>query len=80
MCLVVDFVGQFSGLSVFRTNVTCVQIGAHFWGALLVALFVAEQWHVGAFPYLFVFFSLAPTLVEVAAAVPIIRAKAMTLA
>ncbi len=64
VCLLVDFMGLFSGFSVFSIPVNCFQIFCHFLGALTVALFVSEYWQAEAYTYLFVFFNLVPTTVE----------------
>ena len=53
----------------------CFHILCHFLGALLVALFVSEYWKLESYTYLFVFFSLLPTTVEMYVAFTVLRVK-----
>ena len=77
VCLAFDFVGLFLGFSVFSVKVNCFHIMCHFLGALLVALFVADYWNTESYTYLFVFFNLLPTSVELYKAITVLRVKVM---
>lgn len=77
VCLAFDFVGLFLGFSVFSVKVNCFHIMCHFLGALLVALFVSEYWNTESYTYLFVFFNLLPTSVELYKAITVLRVKVM---
>jgi hypothetical protein len=60
----VEFAGMFSGVSLFMPTANVFYIFAHFWGAVLVGLFVCLEWDIGAFGWLFTLFSLFPAAVE----------------
>ncbi|QDZ18140.1 hypothetical protein HOP50_01g06430 [Chloropicon primus] len=77
VCMTVDLVSLFLGFSVFSVKVNCFHIMCHFLGAILVALFVSEHWNTESYTYLFVFFSLLPTLVEAHKAFTVLRVKVL---
>ena len=60
----VEFLGMFTGVSLFMPSANVFYIFAHFWGAVLVGLFVCLEWDIGAFGWLFTLFSLFPAAVE----------------
>ena len=77
VCLAVDFAGLFMGFSIFSIKMSCFHILCHFLGFLLVALFVSEYWKTESYTYLFVFFNLLPTTVEMYVAFTVIRVKVL---
>ncbi|CAM9700137.1 unnamed protein product [Choristocarpus tenellus] len=44
VCFLFDFIGIFFGLSIFMMKVNVLQTIVHFFGGVLVAQFIAEEW------------------------------------
>ncbi|KAK9823206.1 hypothetical protein WJX72_001094 [[Myrmecia] bisecta] len=74
-CFAVEFVGLFTGISIFFTTANCFYIFCHFVGTILVALFVGEHWSIDTYIYFFVLFNALPCIVELLIAFCVLRLR-----
>jgi hypothetical protein len=64
ICFVFDFVGMFSGSSIFMNKVNLLQVILHFTGGVLLATFVQDAWAFTSLWPLVVAFNITGALVE----------------
>eukprot|EP01083_Nonionella_stella_P016588 46339_1 len=64
VCFIIEFFGLLGGYSLFKTAHNTFYIACHCAGAVLVSLFVLDEWNYKSFWYLWGFFSLPPALIE----------------
>ncbi|KAI8916892.1 transmembrane protein [Entophlyctis helioformis] len=62
---VADFVGLFSGITMFSTRTNALHIAAHAAGTITLSFYISEGWHYLSYWYIFTFCSLLPGLVEI---------------
>jgi hypothetical protein len=75
ICFCIEFIGLFAGFTIFKAGLNCFYIFCHFWGALLLAWFIVDQWHYLSYWYTFVFFSAIPAVVELVAIISVFACK-----
>lgn len=73
----VEFLGMFTGVSLFMPSANLFYIFAHFFGALFTGLFVTLQWDLQAYPWLFTLFSFFPAFTESVIAFLVLRLNIM---
>jgi len=64
VCFGIEYIGLFSGVSMFLPTVSVMYIAAHSVGTVLVGLFSTEVWDLDYFSWFFGFFSLIPAATE----------------
>ncbi|GMH39412.1 hypothetical protein BSKO_07310 [Bryopsis sp. KO-2023] len=64
-CLVVEFLGLLSGLTIFMRGLNCFHTFMHFFGAVLTWLFMEEHWKIDHYIPILVVFNGLPFLGEV---------------
>ena len=64
VCFVFDFIGIFSGSSIFLNKVNLLQIILHFAGGVLVSTFVHDEWAYSSLWPLVIAFNMTSALVE----------------
>jgi hypothetical protein len=67
ICLTVEFVGLFSGLSLFLVRLSVFSIICHFAATLLICWYIIDTWFYSSFWYIWIFFMLIPACVEIVA-------------
>ncbi|ACO70560.1 predicted protein [Micromonas commoda] len=73
----VEFLGMFTGVSLFMPSANVFYIFAHFFGALFTGLFVTLQWDLQAYPWMFTLFSFFPAFTESVIAFLVLRLNIM---
>ncbi|KAL5033827.1 hypothetical protein RTP6_001734 [Batrachochytrium dendrobatidis] len=66
ICFATEFIGLFSGRTMFSAVSNTINICAHATGTIALCLFITEGWHYLSYWYIFVFCSLAPWTIEMA--------------
>lgn len=75
-CFILEFIGLFSGMSMFFPTVNSFNVLLHFVGIVLTALFVTnDSWGVGSYTSIFVFCHALPALLEIAVAFAVLKFK-----
>jgi hypothetical protein len=64
ICFVVEFMGLFIGVSLFRPVPNTIYIFSHFSGTIISSLFIASSWQSEMFWHICIFTSLLPACVE----------------
>eukprot|EP00243_Klebsormidium_subtile_P003026 TRINITY_DN16162_c0_g1_i1.p1 TRINITY_DN16162_c0_g1~~TRINITY_DN16162_c0_g1_i1.p1 ORF type:complete len:172 (-),score=21.20 TRINITY_DN16162_c0_g1_i1:181-696(-) len=77
VCFVAEFLGTFSGVSLFLPKINGLYIWLHFVGAVLLSFFVSQHWELTWFVYIVVFCNIVPTLVEICVAFALFKLKLM---
>jgi hypothetical protein len=71
LCFVCDFLGMFTGTSIFMHKVNFIQILLHFIGGILVCTFVHDSWGFHYFWPLVIIFNITSALVELGVALAV---------
>jgi len=76
ICFIVEFVGFFSGITLFSLRISAFSIVLHFAGGTLCSCFIIDTWDYATIWYIWVFFSLLPAIIEGLAMIRIFCYKA----
>ena len=76
-CFIVEFLGMFSGVSLFVHSANVTYIFLHFFGTVYVALFCFLHWDLDVFPWLAALFSSLPATIEVGVAFAVYKLGVM---
>ncbi|EEH54088.1 uncharacterized protein MICPUCDRAFT_48260 [Micromonas pusilla CCMP1545] len=76
-CFIVEFLGMFSGVSLFVHSANVTYIFLHFFGTVYVALFCFLHWDLDVFPWLAALFSFLPATIEVGVAFAVYKLGVM---
>ena len=63
-CFTIEFLGLFTGISLYSPAIHIFDIFAHFFGALILSWSIIDSWHYDYIWIVWGFFSLIPALLE----------------
>ncbi|KAK3277140.1 hypothetical protein CYMTET_14833 [Cymbomonas tetramitiformis] len=75
VCFVLEFVGMFSGVSLFFPTLNSFYIFLHINGTLYVGLFIGLHWGLKWYTWFFLLFSLLPALIEMLVCFAVFKLK-----